>query len=94
MRVTVVLSGQWNLVSDKYLVLPGADDLCSDVGTPGTSSTIASTSSQNKPKKKKNSSNVDVCYNHIILLDGKISFIYVSLWKIHPFSCYVYAAIF
>jgi hypothetical protein len=79
-RVTV-LSGQWNLVSDKYLVLPGADDLCDIIGTPATSSPIASTSSQNKPKKKKkrNSSNVEVCYNHIMPMGVKISFIYISL---------------
>ena len=96
MRVTVVLSGQWNLVSDKYVVLPGAEDLCCD-GAPTTSSPIASTSSQNKPKKKKkknSSSNVDVCYNHIMPMGGKISFISVSLWKIHHFSCYVCAAVF
>lgn len=80
MRVTAVLSGQWNLVRDKYLVLPGAEDLCGDIGTPATSSPIASTSSQNKPKKKRNSSsNADVCYNHIMPMGGKISFISVSL---------------
>jgi len=94
-RVTVVLSGQWNLVIYKYVVLPGAEDLCGDIGTPTTSSPIASTSSQNKPKKKKNSSsNVDVCHNHIMPMGGKISFISVSLWKIHRFSHYVWAAIF
>jgi len=81
-RVTDVLSGQWNLVSNKYRVLPGAEDLCGDIGTPATSSPTASTSSQNKPKKKKNSSsNVDVCYNHIMPMGGKISFISISLWK-------------
>jgi hypothetical protein len=82
-RVTVVLSGQWSLVSDKYVVLPGAEDLCGDIGTPTTSSPLASTSSQNKPKKKKNSSsNVDVCYNHFMPMGGKIPFISVSLWNI------------
>jgi hypothetical protein len=76
-------------------VLPGAEDLCDDIDTPATSSPIASTSSQNKPKKKKNrSSNVDVCYNHIMQMGGKISFISVSLWKIHHFSRYVCAAVF
>lgn len=69
MRVTVVLSGQWNVVSDKCLVLPGTDDLCGDVATRATSSPIASTSSQNKPKKKK-SLNIGVCYNNIMLLGG------------------------
>lgn len=95
MRVTV-LSGQWNLISDKYLVLPGAEDLCGDIVTPATSSPIVSNSSQNKPKKKKknSSSNVDVCYNHIMPMGGKISFISVSLWKINHFSHYVCAAIF
>lgn len=76
-------------------MLPGADDLCGDIGTPATSSPKASTSSQNKPKKKKNSSsNVDVCYNPIIPMGVKISFISVSLWKIHHFSHYASAAIF
>jgi len=94
-RVTV-LRREWNLVSNKYLVLPGAEDLCGDIGTPATSSPLASTSSHNKPKKKKknSSSNVDVCYNHIMSMGGKISFISVSLWKIHHFSCYVCAAVF
>jgi len=63
-------------------VLPGAEDLCGDIGIPDTSSPIASTDSQIKPKKKKNSSsNVEVCYNHIMPMGGKISFISVSLWK-------------
>ena len=94
MRFTVV-SVLWNLLSDKCVVLSGAEDLCGDIGTPATSSPVASTSSQNKPKKKKNSSsNADVCYNHIMSMGGKISFISVSLWKIHHFSHYVCAAVF
>lgn len=70
--MTVVLSGQWNLVSDKYLVLPGVEDLCGDIGTPATSSPIAATSSQNKAKKKKkknSTSNVDVGYKHIMPIE-------------------------
>jgi hypothetical protein len=68
--------------------------LCGDVATHSTSSPIASTSSQNKPKKKKKSLNIGVCYSNIVLLGEKFSFISVSLWKIHHFPHYVCAAIF
>jgi hypothetical protein len=75
-------------------MLPGTGDLCSDIATPATSSTIAATSRQNKQKnKQKNSLNVDLCYNIFMPLGWKIYFVSVSLWKIHHLPHCICAAI-
>jgi hypothetical protein len=76
-------------------VLPGTGDLYSDIATPATSSTIASTSRQNKPKnKKKKSLNGGLYNNSFMPLGWQISFISISLWKNHHIPHCVCAALF